>query len=99
MIDEKQEGKQKSWGKRRRWLFMLLFLLPGLGIPLSSQAHIVPEEPWHPAPASYLRSLFYANLKPTNWALIDEEYKTVSEAGVCGNPGLSLSGTRPCFYS
>ena len=84
MIEEKQEGKQKSRGKRRRWLFMLLFLLPGLGIPLSSQAHIVPEEPWHPAPASYLRSLFYANLKPTNWALIDEEYKTVSEPEFAG---------------
>ena len=84
MINEKQEGKQEFWGKRRRWLFILVFLLPSLGIPLSSRAHIVPEEPWHPAPASYLRSLFYANLKPTNWALIDEEYKTVSEPEFAG---------------
>ena len=84
MTEETRKAKRKSWTKRRRWLFMLLALLLVWGSPLFVQAHIVPEEPWHPAPASYLRSLFYANLKPTNWALIDEEYKTVSEPEFAG---------------
>ena len=84
MIDETREGKQGSWPKGRRWFFTLMVLLMVLGVPFIVQAHIVPEEPWHPAPASYLRSLFYANLKPINWDLIDEEYKTVSEPEFIG---------------
>ncbi len=79
MSDETREYKPELWSKRRRWRFMLPLLLLALSIPFSVQAHIVPEEPWHPAPASYLRSLFYANLQPVNWALIDAEYTTVSE--------------------
>ncbi len=45
---------------------------------------MVPGEPWHPAPASYLCSLFYANVKPINWALIEEECQTVSEPEFAG---------------
>ncbi|MDA2918545.1 cytochrome C [Desulfobacterota bacterium AH_259_B03_O07] len=39
------------------------------------------EEPWHPVPAAYLRSLFYANLKPVNWELIEKEYSKVDKQG------------------
>ena len=58
----------------RACLLVVLLLLTGLVASAPSRAHIVPEEPWHPAPAAYLRSLFYANLTPIDWALIDREY-------------------------
>ena len=82
-------------GVLMRGLFIWIFLLLALCIPLSSQAHIVPEEPWHPAPASYLRSLFYANLKPINWALIREEYKTVTESGYSGRFSSTYQAFEP----
>ena len=61
-----------------RYIFILLFFF------LSSvqiEAHILKEEPWHPVPAIYLRTLFYLNLKPIDWELIEKEYSSVSEAG------------------
>lgn len=47
----------------------------------STHAHILAEEPWHPVPAAYLRSLFYANLKPIDWPLIAQEYSVVKDPG------------------
>lgn len=45
-------------------------------------AHIVREDPWHPAAAAYLRALFYANNKPVNWQLIADEFeKPIAEPG------------------
>ncbi len=52
-------------------LIVLLVLL----LPLAGSPHIVVEEPWHPVPAAYLRSLFYASLKPIDWRLIANEYE------------------------
>jgi hypothetical protein len=46
-----------------------------------ANAHIIKEEPWHPVPAAYLRSLFYANLKPIDWDLIEKEFMTVNHSG------------------
>lgn len=80
MMSQRQRRPHQSWSKRRYSLVILLFVLcPVLIFPMSGQAHIVPEEPWHPAPAAYLRGLFYANLTPINWELIAEEYQTVNE--------------------
>lgn len=68
----------------------LLALIAGL-LPLSGSAHIVPEEPWHPAPAAYRRALFYANLKPINWALITQEYETpLAKSGYEGRTVLDI---------
>lgn len=79
-MNQTQQVQHEPWYKNRRWLLMLpFFALISFIFPSSGQAHIVPEEPWHPAPAAYLRSLFYTNLTPINWALIDQEYKTVNE--------------------
>jgi cytochrome c peroxidase len=46
-------------------------------------ADVVPEEPWHPVAASYLRSTFYLNLGPQiDWPLIESEYTNeITEAG------------------
>ena len=55
---------------------LLIFL-----ISIPAHSHIVKEEPWHPVPAAYLRSLFYANLKPVNWGLIEKEYSKVDKQG------------------
>jgi len=69
---------------RRRWrhariaAFVLgaAFLLPPTG-----RSHIIREEPWHPVPAAYLRSLFYLKLQPVDWGLIRAEYEGVREDG------------------
>lgn len=49
--------------------------------PMGSRAHIVPEQPWHPVAAGYLRSLFYLELVPIDWDLVAAEYEGVREAG------------------
>ena len=49
--------------------------------PIGSRAHIVPEQPWHPVAAAYLRSLFYLELVPIDWDLVAAEYDGVREAG------------------
>ncbi|NIS10050.1 MAG: cytochrome C [Candidatus Dadabacteria bacterium] len=48
---------------------------------INTSAHIVKEQPWHPLPASYLRSVFYLNLKPVNWDLVEKEYSSQVESG------------------
>ncbi|RMH21394.1 MAG: cytochrome C [Acidobacteria bacterium] len=54
-------------------------------------AHIVNEEPWHPVPAAYLRSLFYANLKPIPWHRIASEYDApLREPGFAGKTVYEL---------
>ena len=65
----------------------VLVIIVGLAItislvPMSTNAHIVTEDPWHPVPAAYLRTLFYADLKPINWSLIAQEYEApIDETG------------------
>lgn len=49
--------------------------------PIGSRAHIVPEQPWHPVAAAYLRSLFYLELVPIDWDLVASEYESVRESG------------------
>ena len=66
------------------WVFIVIALTLSIGLllPLTSTAHVVPEEPWHPVPAAYRRALFYANLKPVNWQLIAQEFETpIAESG------------------
>ena len=60
----------------------MLIMVAGAGAYLVS-AHIVPEQPWHPVPAAYLRSTFYLNLGPQiDWQLIEREYtEPVSDEG------------------
>ena len=68
---------------------MLLFVLL---TPYSSSAHIVNEVPWHPVPATYLRSIFYANLGPNiNWQGIAAEFESpIAEEGFGGKSPLDL---------
>ncbi len=47
----------------------------------SSYSHIVKEEPWHPLPAAYLRTVFYLNIKPVNWDNINNEFIQQDESG------------------
>lgn len=54
-------------------------------------AHIIKEEPWHPVPAAYLRCLFYTNLKPIDWHLIEKDFMTVNE------PGYAFSSVYAAF--
>lgn len=41
----------------------------------SASAHIVTEEPWHPAPAAYRTMLFMADLEPIPWDLLRAAYE------------------------
>ncbi len=50
-------------------------------LPLTGSSHIIREDPWHPVPAAYLRSLFYLKLQPTDWTLVRAEYEGVREDG------------------
>lgn len=61
-----------------------LFLMP-------ADAHVIKEEPWHPVPAAYLRSLFYSGLKPVDWDLIEREFSTV------GHPGYKFRSVFETF--
>lgn len=69
---------------RSRWLAIAGFMLILSGVmAYIASGHIVPEQPWHPVPAAYLRSTFYLNLGPQiNWELIEQEYAAaISEDG------------------
>jgi len=69
--------KGRLHGFNFRRLLSILFVLTiaaGVGVYVAS-AHIVPEQPWHPVPAAYLRSTFYLNLGPQiDWQLVGDEY-------------------------
>lgn len=65
---------------RSRPLLLLgaaLLLVPLL--PMDGHSHIVREEPWHPVPAGYLRSLFYLKLVPIDWDRVAREYDHVAD--------------------
>lgn len=63
---------------RKNIIFGLLILCV-LTLPL--KAHIIKEEQWHPATAAYLRAIFYTNLKPVDWKIIENEFNTINEPG------------------
>jgi mono/diheme cytochrome c family protein len=74
-------------------VLMALILFLALLLPLSGSAHIVVEEPWHPVPAAYLRSLFYASLKPIDWRRIAAEYeRPIADSGYHGKSVYDLLG-------
>ena len=73
------------------WTSVVVLVLIISLVPRSGSAHIVSEEPWHPVPAAYLRALFYANLKPVDWALIAQEYEApMAESGYEGLSVLDI---------
>ncbi|MDX1520010.1 MAG: cytochrome c peroxidase [Anaerolineae bacterium] len=77
------------------WVLGVLVFGLSLGLlyPLTSTAHVVPEEPWHPVPAAYLRALFYTNLKPIDWQLIAQEYESpIEESGYDAKTVFDLIG-------
>ena len=69
--------------RRHRRLARLATLVLGtlFLLPLTGRSHIIREEPWHPVPAAYLRSLFYLKLQPVDWTLVRSEYEGVREDG------------------
>jgi len=58
---------------------MALLMLSVLILP--SRAHIIKEEQWYPVTAAYLRTIFYLNIKPVNWEIIDAEFSTINVPG------------------
>lgn len=77
-------------GRVAYWIVLLVIFLAGL-LPISGSAHIVVEEPWHPVPAAYLRSLFFASLKPVDWSLVASEYeRPIADPGYEGKSVYDL---------
>ena len=68
-------------GRRRLAVLAIIVLGALFLLPLTGRSHIIREEPWHPVPAAYLRSLFYLKLQPVDWALVRAEYESVREGG------------------
>ncbi len=62
-------------------IIIIAFFLVYWALGINTSAHIVKEQPWHPLPASYLKSVFYLNLKPINWELIEKEFSTQEQSG------------------
>jgi cytochrome c peroxidase len=64
-----------------------------LGSPAG--AHIVIEEPWHPAAAGYRTMLFLADLKPVVWELVGEAYERKHPAAVTERPAKASFDALP----
>jgi cytochrome c peroxidase len=58
-------------------------------------AHIVIEEPWHPAAAGYRTMLFIADLKPVVWELVGEAYEGKHPAAVTERPAKASFDALP----
>ena len=69
-------GSSSRRAGQRTLAALILFVLLA---PLVVRSHIVREEPWHPVPAAYLRSLFYLNLVPVDWTAVAAEYESVDD--------------------
>ena len=60
-----------------------------------ASAHIVTEEPWHPAAAGYRTMLFIADLKPVVWELVGEAYERKHPAAVTERPAKASFDALP----
>jgi cytochrome c peroxidase len=79
-----------------RALCRSLFLGLTIGVLASpSSAHIVTEEPWHPAAASYRSMMFMGDLLPVVWDLIAEAYDRKHPATVTGRPAKAFFAALP----
>lgn len=77
----------------RRWIghwLIVAVIAARVGVA-PAQAHIVAEEPWHPAAAAYRTMLFIADLRPVVWPLIQEAYDRKS-------PGASVETPAKVFF-
>ena len=75
-----QRCSRRAW-KRRLPLLVTVIVGAVLLLPMTGRSHIIREEPWHPIPAAYLRSLFYLKLQPVDWQLVGAEYAGMRETG------------------
>ncbi len=65
-----------------------------IGLASPTRAHIVTEEPWHPAAAAYRSMMFFADLVPVNWGLIRQVYERKHAASRISRPGKSYIDAR-----
>ncbi len=80
----------------RRFRVCIAFLVAVIvGHVGSVNAHIVVEEPWHPAAAAYRTMLFLGDLKPVVWGLIIEAYDRKHPAAVVDRPAKGFFQALP----
>lgn len=79
-----------------RWLGCLAVLLASaVGCAGPAAAHIVTEEPWHPAAAAYRTMLFLGDLEPVLWDLIAEAYDRKHPAAMVERPAKAFFDALP----
>jgi cytochrome c peroxidase len=80
-----------------KWLrkSLLALLLAGGALIAPLNAHIVSEEPWHPAAAGYRWMMFIGDLEPVPWDLLREAYERPHPAAVTGRPAKEFFATLP----
>ena len=81
----------------RRWLQKCVYLVVAAagGTLGPAYAHIVAEEPWHPAAAAYRTMLFLGNLEPVVWDLISEAYDRKHTAAAVDQPARFFFESLP----
>jgi len=52
----------------------LLVVLALVSLAPAGSAHIVTETPWHPLAHAYRTAVFLINLRPTDWALVEDAF-------------------------
>jgi hypothetical protein len=50
--------------------FAAATLILTLMLAVTARAHIVVDEPWHPASAAYRTTVFLIDLEPIDWELV-----------------------------
>jgi len=62
----------------------LLLVLALVCLAPAGSAHIVTEAPWHPLSHAYRTAVFLLNLRPTDWALVEQTFTTPAGPGAPG---------------
>lgn len=66
-------------------------VLLALLLPFSVQAHIVPQEEFHPMAEAYRRTAFVANLNPVPWELVRRDTGSMADALSSLDPGAGAA--------
>lgn len=75
---------------KKNFCIVLNLLLATIIFSPAANATVVKQEPWNPIAASYLRSLFYLNLKPVDWDRVAEEYRIFEVNGYKENSEYNI---------
>ena len=70
--------------------FAAATLILTLMLAVTARAHIVVDEPWHPASAAYRTTVFLIDLEPIDWELVKKTYEAPIAAAVGSRTAKSI---------